>query len=687
MNFCRFLVCCCTLFSVAHAADYVGANHMTAAAGAWERAGVAQPIWWFPWGAPAFVTARSLNRPIVLWIGSAAVPNAAALDAALAATPSLVDVLNQSTVPVRVDAAALPDVAGRYGIAARAIGGGGMLPALLVLNSRGDPLGALPVSGATPPAAAALEAALRTILHTAPTDGTRLRQQLGKYFVADWAGTRLPALDVVLQSIQEFVGGAWQLRREAPADLRQVPTAFLRVCWWLGVASHNTAAIQTVRDWMAQIVRGPWIDRIGGGVGVAVTGPAGPALYKTAASNAQMLLLLSDLYITERDPALFAAAEQIVRFAATRLLDHARDVAWHYEMIPDALVTQWEQRFAATLPHTERQVLLGMQGAAALGARWQRHDAGVARTPAQVAAWLDVSLGWVHTQYDSALRHVADARNAQHSVELDTAAYADDNAMLYTALLRAALVMDRPAWAERARHGMDWWWMHAVDAGWGVRHSVDGAAPAAYYLADQAWWLAALLARYEAGGDKRDLARARQLAGWIEQHFADATYGGFRDVAYRDPAAVMGLLDLPWRPFIDTNGPAANPLVAIQLTRLAVFTADPHWRDLAGGVIYSVANVAQPLYRLFPTYAHALWQYLEPPRRVVIAGPPHDRQTQALLALVLGSGDPNIAIEREPESFVGKPGDFPEPQVMVCADAECSEPTASPGRVLEWLHP
>lgn len=670
---------------------YVGQNHLAGAAAPFERAGAAQPVWWFPWNRATFVTAEALGRPIVLWFGRSGLRHVQAIDTLFESHTALCELLNAASVPVRVDADWMPDVAGRYGIAARAIGGNATQMGLVVLTTQGDLLAAVPLGGDHPPSEAAIVNTLQRVLQDyqrqrsqVEATAARLSEQLGKYFTADWASHQLPPMSLVLQSIREFILHAPALQSRGVPQWDTVPLAFLRVCWWLGVAAHDQLTVHTVRQWVQQVTRGPWIDLIGGGAGEQVAMPGGPAIYKPTSLNAQLLLLITDHFVALRESFLAETAARLTQFLTTHLLDRERAIFWHHEVVPAAML-QWSwERMASVLSSRQRQAFVGVYGAGP-----ERHAVPVARaarTPAQVADWTGLPVERVNEWLHAATGQLTDARMAQHAVDLDATAYAQENGMIYTALFRAGLVFEQVPLTVLARRGIDWWWQHAVDAEWGVRHVALNNLTTAYYLSDQVWMLSALLAGYEATGEADLLQRAIRLARLLERRFADPDYAGFRDVVYREEAARLGLMRFTWRPFIDVNGPAANPLLAIQLIRLAALTGDAHWYDLAGGIVHSVASVAQPLYQHFPTYAHALWQYRDPPRRVLIAGAPDDPRTQALVMTVVMAGEPNLVLQREPSPLLHARADrSTEPQAMLCLDDDCSAPTTHPATILTLL--
>jgi hypothetical protein len=90
-------------------------------------------IGWLPWGGEAFRRARDERRPILLSIVAAWAPGCAEMDRCSYADARIVEAVNATVVPVRVDADQRPDIADRYDL--------GGLPTTVFLDADGRLLG------------------------------------------------------------------------------------------------------------------------------------------------------------------------------------------------------------------------------------------------------------------------------------------------------------------------------------------------------------------------------------------------------------------------------------------------------------------------------------------------------------------------------------------------------------------
>ncbi|OLC07894.1 MAG: hypothetical protein AUH41_09475 [Gemmatimonadetes bacterium 13_1_40CM_66_11] len=97
-----------------------------------------QPVRWQPWGRDAFALAAKLDRPILLYIGSATCHWCAETDRAIYTDPEIGALINTLFVPVRVDRDERPDVAQRYQAAVERLAGLRGWPLTVFLTTDGS---------------------------------------------------------------------------------------------------------------------------------------------------------------------------------------------------------------------------------------------------------------------------------------------------------------------------------------------------------------------------------------------------------------------------------------------------------------------------------------------------------------------------------------------------------------------
>src|SRR5205809_329930 len=177
--------------------------------------------------------------------------------------------------------------------------------------------------------------------------------------------------------------------------------------------------------------------------------------------------------------------------------------------------------------------------------------------------------GWVVTgdaRYRDAGHALARALARELADPGDRAVFADQEAYVIEAVVRAAATLGDALVARRANTALDALLRRAYARGWGVRHAVAGSVAGGGLLQDQVQVAGACVAAYQAGGDARYLAVARDLAAQLERSYADPA-GRYYDVAGPDPAA-PALADRA-KQVLDDMLPGANAWAARVLLRLA----------------------------------------------------------------------------------------------------------------------
>lgn len=208
---------------------------------------------------------------------------------------------------------------------------------------------------------------------------------------------------------------------------------------------------------------------------------------------------------------------------------------------------------------------------------------------------------------------------------VDSTLYADTNARLACALLRAYAVTGEAEWAQLGKAALDNTWdaLHKPEGG--VYHFLDGDETRVYgLLADQALMLRAVLDAYEILGESRYLDRARQLAAFMEEALADGQSGGF----YDQPAEGedrYGALDVRVKSLTD------NAVAAQGLLRLHHLTGEQDYRRAVGRTLEYFAPEYSRMGLFAAGYATAVDHYLREPAHVVIVDGQDGRSAHALL--------------------------------------------------------
>src|SRR3954454_24622465 len=97
------------------------------------------PVDWWPWSPEAFAEARRRDRPVLISVGYAACHWCHVMAHESFEDEAVADVVNELTVPIKVDREERPDVDAVYMTATQAMTGHGGWPMTVILTPAGEP--------------------------------------------------------------------------------------------------------------------------------------------------------------------------------------------------------------------------------------------------------------------------------------------------------------------------------------------------------------------------------------------------------------------------------------------------------------------------------------------------------------------------------------------------------------------
>jgi uncharacterized protein YyaL (SSP411 family) len=207
------------------------------------------------------------------------------------------------------------------------------------------------------------------------------------------------------------------------------------------------------------------------------------------------------------------------------------------------------------------------------------------------------------------------------------------NALMIGGMARAARVFGRPEWLASARAALEFirgtlWREEAGSARARLLATCkDGRAHLNAYLDDYAFLLAALIELMQTDFQSRDLEFAEDLAEALLAQFYDSGPGGFFFTSHDHEK----LIHRP-KPGYDSATPSGNGVAALALQRLGHITGASRYLDAAERTLQLFYPALEQHPNGYTSLLTALEEAIEPPRVVVLRGPPaHLRQWQQAL--------------------------------------------------------
>jgi hypothetical protein len=254
-----------------------------------------------------------------------------------------------------------------------------------------------------------------------------------------------------------------------------------------------------------------------------------------------------------------------------------------------AATRDWRRpRQEKLLPVNAVLMRLYLEAAEALGiARYRERAADVLR---YAQTWLvdPVDGGWAGSQQADERYYAMDAeqRHAAAPPRVDGAFYAGWNAMMVSAVLRVAEVLDDASLGEFALKSLERVLLGCYTPGAGVAHCLEERASVRGLLEDQIAMAAAQLDAHAATGNIVYEMMAQELVHYAVRLMWDEKDGGFFDRSVVDDDERVGLMCERLKPFV-TNCEAARVL-----RRLAEVTGNGEFADRADATLAAMAPLA-----------------------------------------------------------------------------------------------
>ena len=640
----------------------MGSNTLGGSASAYLRSAAGQPVWWHGWGTEAFERARAEDRPVLLDIGAVWCHWCHVMDHESYEDPDLADFLNRHFVCVKVDRDEVPDVDARYQRAVQALTRQGGWPLTGFLTPDAElffggtyfppaPAGGMPSfrqvlervhevwrseRALVARQAGALRAALAEVLdESAP--GT-----VGRAEIAE-AGHRILA-------VADRVHGGFGQRPKFP---HPATLTLLLHRWYDDPEPTLRSVIERSLDGMAN---GGFRDLLGGGFHRYSVDERWivPHFEKMASDNAELL-------------QLYASAGSL--FGRRDWLDVARDaIGWidatlaqpgggfgasqDADLGPDddgSYFTWTAEEIEAALSPEEARAAIPRYGVGTLGR--MPHDPARnvlfhAATPGEVASRLGLSDVRAAEVLAAARAGLRNARNRRPAPFVDAGRYANWNAMLAGALLRAGPILGAPDAVELGLSALRRLRTEQPQAD-RVAHRPGGDTG---LLDDQVASAAAALDAWEVTADRSWLDWAvRLMEGVMASHW-DADKGGCFD---RNPALPgPGFLTTPAKPIQDSPNASPNGIAGVTLARLFEHTGDARWRELHAGLVGAFGGLGEHLGLFASAYLLAADWLAHPTVRLTVSGPARDETAHALHRQALASFLPRRVVLRAVEEEV-----------------------------------
>jgi uncharacterized protein YyaL (SSP411 family) len=655
------------------------------------------PVDWYPWGEDVFAKARAENKPILLSIGYSACHWCHVMEHESFENEDIAELMNRHFVNVKVDREERPDLDQIYQTAFQVFNRrGGGWPLTIFLTPDGKPFHAGTYFPPTdrhglpgfPRVLESVATAYRDKAQDLAHTGEQVVAILEK-IDAQESASAVPGRDLIASAVEsltrlfEPTHGGFGTGPKFPSTMAL--ELFLRHAR----ASRDEDARRRAAFTLRMMASGGMYDQLGGGFHrYSVDGQwLVPHFEKMLYDNALLIPLALDLFQATGD-ADFAC---VARETADYVLREMRHPDGGFYSTQDADSEGHEGTFFVWTPDEVERVI-GPDDSKLFGRAYGLTAGGnfEGNTILHVVLREDALAAEFHRPTEEVRARLADSRRKLFEArETRVKPFRDEkiltswNGLAIAALARAGAVLDEPRYVEAAERAATFIARELWKNGRLLRTWKDGTAKLNGYLDDYAFLANALIDLYEAGGEPRHLAWAREVADAILAQFWAKDGRGFYLTSHDHETLVT-------RPLsgADQSIPSGASAAVFALLRVAAYQHLPAYLGLAEHVFTLSGRAMEDNPFGYANLLGALDLYHDGTTDVVVIGPVKHHDTRALRRAVHAAYLPNRTLtvvdpERAdgatvPEAARGKTMLNNRPTAYVCRKMTCSAPVTDP---------
>ena len=656
---------------------------------------VNNPVNWYPWGEEALAKARAENKPIFLSIGYAACHWCHVMAHESFEDEGTAAFMNENFVNIKVDREERPDLDAIYMQATVAMTGSGGWPMSVFLTPDLKPFytGTYfpPVQRYNMPAFRDVLAGIARAWKEEPDEITRVGGQVASHLqqtlTSDqisemtFSQEHLRAVAKALVESYDWGYGGWG---SAPKFPQPMTTEFLLRRHVAGDEDALKAATHVLKA----MSRGGIYDVVGGGFSRYSVDNFWrvPHFEKMLYDNAQLARAYLHAWQITRDPQFKQIVIETLAFVARELThpaggfyssldadsegEEGKFYVWTLDEIREVLGEDSEF-FEAAYGVTERG---NWEGQTVL----QR-----ALDDSSLAARFMLETDVVPTKLAEAHSRLLSARAPRIRPGTDDKVLTAWNGLMLAAVAEASRAIDDPdlqhMYLVMATRNADFL-MDALRPEGRLRRSWrQGKATNEVFLEDYAALILGLLELYQTDFRDRWFASAQELADEMIKLFEDPS-GGFFDTSQEAEQLLLRPKDLQ-----DNATPSGNALASEALLKLAAFSENGKYRDLAEKSLSLITNHALRYPTSFGRWLSAADFALANVKQVAVTYGSEPAEADELLRAIQSEYRPNMVVaassqppaENAPSLLIDRPLKNDEPTVYVCEGFVCRLPVTT----------
>ncbi len=667
------------------------------------------PVDWYPWGEAAFAAAKSQDKPIFLSIGYATCHWCHVMEHESFEDREVAALMNETFINIKVDREERPDIDQVYMTYCQLSSGQGGWPLTIVMTPEQEPFfsatylpkssrfGRIGMLDLVPRIQQVWQEKREDVLASARQNAEALVK------ASTWNETsQAPAsgvLDFAFEQLADAYDETYGGFREAPKFPSPHQLQFLVR---YANRSGKPEALDMARHTLQQMALGGVFDHVGFGFHRYATDREWllPHFEKMLYDQAMIVLAAVDLYLKTKEVAFKGIADSVIAYVLRDMTDEAGG----FYSAEDADSEGVEGKFYVW-SESEIKRLLDEDAAALYLSVYNFAPAGNFREEA-TGVLTGENIPHLKAPLEKALQAYAQANGAEatslparmeairqqlfthredriHPLK-DDKVLTDWNGLMIAALSRAAVAFDTPAYARAAERAVTFLCDTLIDRQGRLMHRFrKGEAGLQANLDDYAFFVAGLLALYEATFDVQWLVRARTLNTQMIDRFHDEEAGGF----FFTPDDGEQLIARQKEAY-DGAVPSGNSIALSNLLQIGRITGDPAYEVMGAKLLQYFGAPINRQPSGFTAMLAGIDFGIGPAYEIVVVGEKDDERTQRLLQAIQQTYLPNRVLLLKTGATAAQLADIAPytaamqahnglPTVYVCENYHCNQPVTS----------
>jgi uncharacterized protein len=657
------------------------------------------PVDWYPWGAEALNKAKTEDKPIFLSIGYAACHWCHVMAHESFEDEETAAYMNKNFINIKVDREERPDIDGIYMQVVIAMTGSGGWPMSVFLGPDLKPFYAgtylPPVRRYNMPAFKEVLEGLANAWKNDRAEIEKVGEQVNSHLLRQIKKQKsglltLEDLNTIANSIQSSYDWGYGGWGDAPKFPQAMTLDFLLNH---SIASKNEEPVKLVKHCLGSMMRGGIYDVVGGGFARYSTDQFWrvPHFEKMLYDNALLVRSYLHAWQVTKDPSFRRLVEETLGFVIREMTheqggfyssldadsegDEGRYYVWSLEEIRETLGNDSEFFEAAygispTGNWEGKTVLHRMLDDASLGARFKLD-------PETVPTKLAESHSKLFTARASRIRPGTDDK-----------VLTAWNGLMLVVFAEAGRVLENQIYTKLAARSADFLLSTLRPNGQLRRAWRDGKTTNEVFLEDYAALILGLIELYQTDFDNKWFSSAKELADEMIGRFSDPD-GGFFDTPYGGDVLLIRPKEVQ-----DNATPSGNSLACDALLKLAAYTDEGKYRDIAEGSLALITDFALQYPLGFAKWLSVAENALGHIRQVAVIGEADDDTFKRMTKVIHEGYRPDVVVaasslpikENSPALLEDRPMINGQVTAYVCEGFVCKRPATETDELIAQLN-